>query len=58
MSKGEVVTRIMNKSGSKDNVSGLIKENVMGEKIDFLIYRDLNRVHYSLLSSHFSSSVP
>jgi len=36
MSRSEVIKRIMNKSGAKDNVSGEITDNSVGDKIDFL----------------------
>lgn len=36
MTRSEVVKRVLNRSGGKDEVSGEIKENVTGEKIDFL----------------------
>ncbi|MCX6320788.1 MAG: VCBS repeat-containing protein [Bacteroidia bacterium] len=36
MSRSEVIKRIVNKSGAKDNVSGEIKGYSAGEKIDFL----------------------
>jgi hypothetical protein len=37
MTRSEVVNRIINRSGGKDNVSGAINNNSIGEKIDFLI---------------------
>ena len=36
MSRGEVIKRLLNKTGSRDNVSGEIITNTTGEKIDFL----------------------